>query len=455
MRVCVYLVITLCFLSSSAIADISLTTNRAVHVPLGAIDSLISKSTQSEELKAAALAFNNRNLPECEKLLDEARAKDASLPSGQILLARFFSQSGNMNEAVTRIEKYLIESPRDPIAFLTLAELALKSARWTDAWLELQHAEQLVAENPTQEDPTVLSLRVAILGLQGEVAANRRQWVEAEDLFSQWAKLQPTESAPVWSIGKLKMLKGDLDGALEKLREARVLEPKLQQPELAIAIHLATNPESTDSEKWFQDGIKANDSTVDNWIAYLRWLLTKDRAADVEKIVAKLKTEYKSQRDIKFLAAFACRFLNKNAEAEKGFSEIHQSNPEDLEAADQLALVLVESSDEGKRARAQQLSEANLRRAPNVETIAATAAWVQFKLGAVDVADRMLGEMASKIALTPQTAYYIGQLLKSKGKEAEAKMVLETAVKSPGLFVQRSKVLAELLQKEDKPDSKE
>ena len=111
---------------------------------------------------------------------------------------------------------------------------------------------------------------------------------------------------------------------------------------------------------------------------------------------------------------------------------------------DQLALVLVESGDEGKRARAQQLSEANLRMTPNSKTVIATAAWVQFRLGSVDVADRMLGELASKVALSPQSAYYVAQLLKSKGKEADAKSVLEATVKSPGIFVQRAKVKEEL-----------
>ena len=126
------------------------------------------------------------------------------------------------------------------------------------------------------------------------------------------------------------------------------------------------------------------------------------------------------------------------------FSSLHQSNPDDIEAADQLALVLAEQPDEGKRARAAQISETNLRRAPQVETTVATAAWIQFKLGSVDTADRMLGELARQTSVSPQTAFYIAELLKHRGKSEDAKRVLETAVQAPGIFVNRQKVKEEL-----------
>ncbi|MFN9913432.1 MAG: hypothetical protein ACK53L_12650, partial [Pirellulaceae bacterium] len=84
-----------------------------------------------------------------------------------------------------------------------------------------------------------------------------------------------------------------------------------------------------------------------------------------------------------------------------------------------LALVLVESSDEGKRARAEQLSEANVRRAPNAERAVATAAWIKFKTGSTDIADQVLGQILRGGRLEPQTAYYAAMLLKSRGMKDE------------------------------------
>ncbi len=104
-------------------------------------------------------------------------------------------------------------------------------------------------------------------------------------------------------------------------------------------------------------------------------------------------------------------------------SSLHQANPADLEAADQLAAVLVESKDEAKRGHALQLSEASLRQAPHLEKTIATTAWVQFKLGSVDVADRMLGELASKIAISPATSFYIAQVMKTKRHQFNTTLV--------------------------------
>ncbi len=124
--------------------------------------------------------------------------------------------------------------------------------------------------------------------------------------------------------------------------------------------------------------------------------------------------------------------------AEAVFAELHRETPDDLESADQLALVLVENPDEGKRTRAFQLSESNLRKAPNQEGTIATAAWVQFKLGDIDVADRLLGQLAAQTALSPQSAYYVSEVLRARGKAEEAKQVLTAAVNSPGLFPARA-----------------
>ncbi len=123
---------------------------------------------------------------------------------------------------------------------------------------------------------------------------------------------------------------------------------------------------------------------------------------------------------------------------------MHQQFPDDIEAADQLALVLVESADEGKRARALQISEANIRRFPNQEVTIASAAWIQFKLGSTDIADRMFSELTSKVSISSQTGYYIAQLLKSQGKDDDAKKILEAIVKQPGSFVQKKAVLEDL-----------
>ena len=186
---------------------------------------------------------------------------------------------------------------------------------------------------------------------------------------------------------------------------------------------------------------------MENWQGYIAWLVSRGRETDAGKLIERIPKDMQDKRDMRFLGALVSRYLGKNDLAEKGFSDLHQQYPDDVESADQLALVLIESSEEGKRALSKQLSEANVRRYPNQEGTIATGAWIQFKLGYVDIADRMFSELTSKRAISPQTGYYIAQLMKSRGKEDEAKKILEAIVKQPGSFVQKKAVLDALEKK--------
>jgi hypothetical protein len=57
----------------------------------------------------------------------------------------------------------------------------------------------------------------------------------------------------------------------------------------------------------------------------------------------------------------------------------------------------------------------------------------------------MLGELASKIAISPQTAYYISEVMKAKGNLADSRKILQAAVNSPGIFAQRTKAISSLI----------
>jgi predicted Zn-dependent protease len=182
----------------------------------------------------------------------------------------------------------------------------------------------------------------------------------------------------------------------------------------------------------------------------MRWLILNERLTDAEKLAGRLPLSFQDDRDAKLVTSIIARCMGKNEEAEGILSSLHQKSPEDLEVSDQLALVLVESGDEGKRARAQQISETNLRRYPNSETTIATAAWIQFKLGSVDIANRLFSELASKASVSPQTGYYIAQVLKSLGKNDESQRILATIAKQPGLIIQRQQIGEQL--KQAKPE---
>lgn len=408
------------------------------------IQELIKISEKNKGLADALQAFQAGNPQKLKESLIEARRLSPDFPKSDVMLARIFMANRQWADAMQVLEGHLSTNPNDADAYKSFGEIAMVSGRWTDAWLQFEKAGSLM--DGMQFGVTRKQSFIAELTkLRAEAAERRQDLPLSTKLFEELAKLQPKDGYPLWSLGRLKIASGDLDGGIALLKKGRQLTSTLPQPELAVALELLGGKDRVKAEKWFKAGIMEKESATEaNLVQYLKFLVDEDRAPEAKSVIERAPPEYQKNRDIRLLKAVALRYLNEDAEAEKILSELHRANPEDLDAADQLALVLVETSDEGKRARAGQISEANLRQAPNVEKIAATAAWVKFKTGSVDVADNLLGQIIKGGRISPQTLYYSAMLLKARGKKDEAMQFLKTAVEAQGSFPQKKAAKAEL-----------
>ncbi len=401
------------------------------------VKSVPIESNALKDLQPAIEAFKAGDQWTFEEAYKSAQAKSDVLPHQLVFLAKLQIEGGRVDLAFATLEQYLMTSPNDPEGYLALGEIALRSNRLTDAWLEFQYAKSLIDKGEIR--PSRLSLiQVGLIELMAEVAERRKQFDEAHKQWDLLLSLKPELPLANWRKGRLKVIQGELADGVELMKQAYAKDNRLPSPELVTALLLAEKQDKPQAEKWFQEAIKANKADPLRWTEYFKWLLLNDRAADVQKTMDKLPADLMSQRNMRFLKGLTARYLGDLATAESVFAELHREAPDDLESADQLALVLVENADEGKRARAFQLSESNLRKAPNQEGTIATAAWVQFKLGDVDVADRLLGQLAAQTALSPQSAYYVSEVLRARGKAEESRQVLKAAVDSPGVFPGRA-----------------
>lgn len=286
-----------------------------------------------------------------------------------------------------------------------------------------------------------------LLELRTEMAEKRKQWSTAEELFIKLQKLVPDKTFPSWRAGRVKILAGQLAEGVTMMEAARTKEPQLPCAKLTVALVLAEQTDWRSSpsnaqqiERWFQDSIRLDRSNADAWREYLRWLLLQDRSEDALKYIAKIAQPTLNDRNIRFLHALSYRFAGDYSLAESILEDLLTKNPSDLEVADQLALVLIESADEDKRARARRLADDNLKSNQTVEAIVATAGWIRLKQGALAEAD----QLAARGPISPQSAYYVGKLLEKSGKTEDAKSVYKIAIESVGLFPQRKEVAASL-----------
>jgi Tfp pilus assembly protein PilF len=97
-----------------------------------------------------------------------------------------------------------------------------------------------------------------------------------------------------------------------------------------------------------------------------------------------------------------------------------------------LALALIEQDDEAKSKRALEYAEANAKQYPDSANAASTYGWVLYRNKRLDDAEKALQTAAATGPMSIDTAYYTARVLVDRGKKADAKKLLETALKLPG-----------------------
>ncbi len=418
-----------------------------VGVPSRVLDGNSQGATK--QLDPAIEAFKAGNKEAFLREYENA-TKQISLPASEVFLSRLLLEAGKAQDALATLEAYLSTKPDDPEAYIALGYLASQNGRWTDAWLQLQQAQRLIDEGKL---PTARAEQVVpgLLELRAEMAEKRKQWSTAEELFLQLQKLVPEKGFPSWRAGRVKILAGQLAEGVTMMEAARAKDTQLPCAKLTVALVLAEQTDWRNSsknaqqiERWFQDSLRLDRNNADAWREYLRWLLLQDRSEEALKYIAKIPQPTLADRSIKLLHAVSYRFAGDYSLAESILEELLTKNPSDLEVADQLALVLIESAVEDKRARARRLADDNLKSNQNVEAIVATAGWIRLKQGALAEADQILTQLAARGPISPQSAYYVGKLLEKSGKTEDAKSVYSIAVGSIGIFPQRRELAASL-----------
>jgi tetratricopeptide (TPR) repeat protein len=411
---------------------------------------------KNADVRTAIAAFERGDVAECERMLGMALKGEKNLPSVDVMIARLLMQKGRFNEALSRLETYLMKGNQDAEAHATMGEIALMSGRFTDAWLQFREALSILKTSSTLSKSRKESFTNQLLQRRAETALRRQDLVTAQTLYKELEAAMPESGFPLVAQARILIANADITRGAEMLRRAKKLDKDVPQPELQIALALAAGKDGKETEKWFRDGIKLTETaTIANWFEYLKWLLTQDRPEDVLFLIPKAPKDYQSDRLLRFLGGIANRYIGKVDEAEKTFSILLSEDPGDMESANQLALILVDSIDQGKKIRAQQLSQNNLRRAPNEESVIATAAWIEHVLGATDVAEQYFNTLISRGTSNPQTIYYLAKMLDARGRRDEAKNLYKNAVELPGLFVQRIEMKEKLgLNQEKKAEEK-
>jgi Tfp pilus assembly protein PilF len=396
-----------------------------------------------KELEPALQKIREGRHDEALGLIREQVAKHPDWPPAQLILARLLMASGQVVPGRRALERAAIEAPKHPDVFISLGTVALGDGRLSDAQLNFQRARELIAAGHWTDEQTKLFPREALDGLAA-VAERREEWKTAQEHLNAWLELDPKNGQARQRLGAVLFRLDKIDAAFEALKQAAQDTPALEPAAVVMARLCTQKGDTKKAEEWFDYALKLEPSNARVHIAHGSWLLDQGRAPLARPVADEaVKLDPKSP-EAQRLKGFIAWHLRDLTGAEAIFEALHRDLPGDGGSANLLALCLVEQDDPVKRARGLQLAEANARQNPRANDILTTLGWARYRSGQLDQAEQVLVALAQGQGgrITPELAYYLARVQADKGRNSDARRLLQSAIDLPGPFAHREEARA-------------
>ena len=393
------------------------------------------------DVAEAIQRFRNRDQLAARNFLERAVQKDTKLPPVGILLAKLQLLGGNGNAVRAALEQAVQDdSANDPEPYLMLAEQALAGGRSIEADALFDKAAQLIdAYDVNGKRKRNLKIRA----YQGRalIAQRRKDWGQAETDLRAVLKEDP-ELAAAWNrLGQVLFMYQEDDKDREgfnALSEAKKLNDELADPYVTAAILYNRNGKTGRAMDAFDKAYRASGNEATTLLPYAQALMQAGQLDKAAQILERGRSAIGEQHSIWLLSGVAARMSGDTAGAEQFLMRSLALSPMNREVLNQLALTLLESDADGAKSRAQQFAQLNQQLNPNNPDINITLAWVLFQNGDSRNATSALRQGLQGGALSPSGSFLLAKVLLVRDDKANAKRLLESALKSDqGIFVER------------------
>jgi tetratricopeptide (TPR) repeat protein len=404
------------------------------------IGKAVSDDSQNQEVTGAINRFRDRDIDGCRAILERVKSNNAKLPPPGVMMAMLWLSVNQLGPARAELEDSVVKFPKDPEPYLMMGDLAFQERRVTDADMLFKEATRLTGEY-TENAKRKRDFDIRCNAGSAAVAEARKQWEVAQKHLQAWIDLDPDNASAHQRMGIVLFQLSKPQEALEQFREAKKLDQKAVQPELAMARLYDDAKKRDTAKKLIEAAIKEAPKDPAVLLAASQWYLGQN---DLERAKAiaddALKIDAKSLEGRVVRGAIA-RVARDYATAEKFFYEAHVQSPGNFPASNSLALVLIESDDKDSRQRALEMAEANVamhrENSPQQVNALTTLAWVYYKLGRREDAEKILAQITQNNALTTDGAYYVAKLLSDRGEKDRAKKILEEVLVNEPMFATR------------------
>jgi tetratricopeptide (TPR) repeat protein len=397
------------------------------------------------DLTEAGKRFSSGDFEGAANLLREAVKQNPDLPPAQVMMARMFMQSNLAAEGRRRLERAIVEEPADPTAYMLMGDLALREGRIAEAELDFQKVQSLLPkfEKSAKQKSEIESSLCSGLA---SVAEARQNWAEAKKQWEALLKLEPTNTMALQRLAHCLVQQKDPASALEMLQKAAALDPQTLTPEALLARLCEQAHDRENAKKYMAMALLVAPKNIKTRLVAARWAFDTE---DLENALAQtniaLKIDEKSL-DAKILRGMIAAYKKDYRTAERYSEEAHLQAPDNFVASNNLALALVEQRDETKKRRALQYAEENLKKYPKSVDALSTYGWVLYKMGRLDEAENVLRTAIQGASFNPDMAYYLACVDLDRNQEIEARALLTSALREPGLFAMRQEAQERLNQ---------
>ncbi len=396
-------------------------------------------SKAATHLRQGVNLFRDNRLIASANEFTAAHAADARLPSQEFWLATMIASLGRFDQSYDYLDRAIKDAPDDPRVWGLYAIIEYQQQRYGATLALLDKAENLLATGTL--DATFRNrCRYQLLSVRGRTSDIFGMWEQALSCFRE---LNTLKQDPVFVLASAKMLSRlrREDEARDLLSTAEFKDQYDGSPESYLASWANEQGEFDAADKWFTIAVK--NQPQDARVAFNNGLNLRalgryrDAYAELDRCARLGHADLAAIEMQKGYVMFAQREFSA---AEQHFSIVHSAAPSSIVATTFYALALAESSDSSKLALSKTLGQRLVERDGASYGDAATAGWIDYRLGQKDAALKSLDIAMSNP--DDNTRYFRAVMFHDAGQSAQALELLEVISERSGMFAYRDSARA-------------
>ncbi len=376
-------------------------------------------------------------LDEAVQGLEEHAAEQTDLAHPELLLVQILLDKGNARVAQQRLDAFSVNQQHAFEISLAYARIATLQRRWYDGWTHVAVAEQ--SEIPQRwSSEFQQEVRGELMIVKAICGEGRGDWRGARDAYDIAKRFGLQHDPRLLSgVGRTEFQLGNIDAALAAFRSLCEVENTAARAaapaELSIAKLYDVRGDEKKAEQWYRRAADMpGEGAAAAKLQFARWLVWHNRPQEAEALLQRPLLDASQEQQRQYLSALVARMQQRFSEAQDLLSKMHQESPAEFNISNQLALVLIESSQETARGRALQIAESNVRNHQQQAEAWSTLGWIQLRLGDISAAQKSLALATRSGQVSRDTAHFIAELQQTSGDTIAALEFRDAAAKAKG-----------------------